>query len=254
MNFKANFKGIFNIERKFNVNLLPSELTIEDKVNVFWTSMLRLVGLLFYILMIFIAYKSNINNVIVYIMCISIVAYLIFEISSIVIISDEMKKKNFRYLVIKKDNEFYKLDKYFYDVTEKLVLQYTVKEKPITVDGIDDVIVGKKIVTEYMNSTDNITFIQTRNSSAKYYNKYISIIPFVQDTILVCLIISIAVFPCNILATICLVVSFIFISISTFRLSSKVNVNEKKDNFGKLKTAIEENFNGSLKENSNNRG
>ncbi|EKS40468.1 hypothetical protein [Staphylococcus epidermidis] len=252
MNFKANFKGIFNIEKKFNVNLLPSELTIDDKLSIFWTSMLRLVGLFLYILLISVAIVSNINDVVVYLMCICIVIYIILDISSVVIISDEMKKKNFRYLVINKDNEFYKLDKYFYDITEKLVLQYTIEEKTITVKGIDDVIEGKKIVTEFMNSTDNITFIQTRNSSDKYYNKYISVIPFLQDILLVCLILFMTAFPSDIFAIVCFILSFVLIVISTYRLSSKVNVNEKKENFEKLKTVIGQNFNDSSEENSNN--
>ncbi|MBC3072128.1 hypothetical protein QP465_07035 [Staphylococcus capitis] len=134
MNFKTNFKGLFSIEKKFNVNLLPSQLKLEDKINIFWATLMRVVGWLLYTLLIASMTEVKNNNIIIYISCILIVVLLIFDISSIFLISDDMRKKNYRYLFIKRDEEYYRLDKYFYDISDKQVLQYTVNEKDMKIE------------------------------------------------------------------------------------------------------------------------
>ncbi|MBO0376104.1 hypothetical protein JWK39_09525 [Staphylococcus capitis] len=250
MNFKTNFKGLFSIEKKFNVNLLPSQLKLEDKINIFWATLMRVVGWLLYTLLIASMTEVKNNNIIIYISCILIVVLLIFDISSIFLISDDMRKKNYRYLFIKRDEEYYRLDKYFYDISDKQVLQYTVNEKDMKIEKnngdpkIDEKekIVGKKIVTEKINSDKVNTFIQT-DSEATYSSKYITLVPIVQNIILIISIILTACFHKLWIVILCLIIYFLLNGIFTLRLSSNVNETLENNNIKQVKNKVKNHFN-----------
>ncbi|MCG3213557.1 hypothetical protein LWI30_04055 [Staphylococcus epidermidis] len=250
MNFKTNFKGLFSIEKKFNVNLLPSQLKLEDKINIFWSTLMRVVGWLLYTLLIASMTEVKNNNIIIYISCILIVVLLIFDISSIFLISDDMRKKNYRYLFIKRGEEYYRLDKFFYDISDKQVLQYTVNEKDMKTkknngDSKNDKkekIVGKKIVTEKIDSDKVNTFIQT-DSEATYSSKYITGVPIFQNIILIISIILTAYFHKHWLVIICLIVYFLINGIFTLLLSSNVNETLENNNIKQVKNEVKNHFN-----------
>ncbi|MFK4054196.1 hypothetical protein [Staphylococcus warneri] len=256
MNFKTNFKGLFSIEKKFNVNLLPSQLKLEDKTNIFGATLMRVVGWLLYTLLIASMTEVKNNNIIIYISCILIVVLLIFDISSIFLISDDMRKKNYRYLFIKRGEEYYRLDKYFYDISDKQVLQYTVNEKDMKIEKnntssenncgskIDEKekIVGKKIVTEKIDSDKVNTFIQT-DSETIYSSKYITVVPVVQNIILIISIISTACFHKLWIVILCLIIYFLLNGIFTLRLSSNVNETLENNNIKQVKNKVKNHFN-----------
>lgn len=256
MNFKTNFKGLFSIEKKFNVNLLPSQLKLEDKTNIFGATLMRVVGWLLYTLLIASMTEVKNNNIIIYISCILIVVLLIFDISSIFLISDDMRKKNYRYLFIKRGEEYYRLDKYFYDISDKQVLQYTVNEKDMKIEKnntssenncgskIDEKekIVGKKIVTEKIDSDKVNTFIQT-DSETTYSSKYITVVPVVQNIILIISIISTACFHKLWIVILCLIIYFLLNGIFTLRLSSNVNETLENNNIKQVKNKVKNHFN-----------
>ncbi|MCT2595721.1 hypothetical protein [Staphylococcus warneri] len=256
MNFKTNFKGLFSIEKKFNVNLLPSQLKLEDKINIFGATLMRVVGWLLYTLLIASMTEVKNNNIIIYISCILIVVLLIFDISSIFLISDDMRKKNYRYLFIKRGEEYYRLDKYFYDISDKQVLQYTVNEKDMKIEKnntssenncgskIDEKekIVGKKIVTEKIDSDKVNTFIQT-DSETTYSSKYITVVPVVQNIILIISIISTACFHKLWIVILCLIIYFLLNGIFTLRLSSNVNETLENNNIKQVKNKVKNHFN-----------
>lgn len=244
MNFKTNFKGLFSIEKKFNVNLLPSQLKLEDKINIFWSTLMRVVGWLLYTLLIASMTEVKNNNIIIYISCILIVVLLIFDISSIFLISDDMRKKNYRYLFIKRGEEYYRLDKFFYDISDKQVLQYTVNEKDMKIkkNNGDSNIVGKKIVTEKIDSDKVNTFIQT-DSEATYSSKYITGVPISQNIIFIISIILTAYFHKLWLVIICLIAIFCVNGIFTLILSSNVNETLENNNIEQVKNKVKNHFN-----------
>ncbi|MDO0960015.1 hypothetical protein HMPREF2649_06455 [Staphylococcus sp. HMSC063F03] len=238
MNFKTNLKGLFSIEKKFNVNLLPSQLRLEDKVNLLWTTVMRIASWLLYILLIGCMVETNINKIIIYTGCILVVVLLILDISSILLISDDMRKKNYKYLFIERDKEYHLLDKYFYDISDKQVLQYTLNEKDIEIKN-GEKIVGKKIVTEKIDNNESNEFIQT-DSESTYRSKYISIYPIVQNIILISGIFLITFQPKNLWASLVLAIYIIFNLIFTTILSLNVNKNIENKNINEIKDKLKE--------------
>lgn len=238
MNFKTNLKGLFSIEKKFNVNLLPSQLRLEDKVNLLWTTVLRIASWLLYILLIVCMIETKIIDIIIYIGCILVVVLLILDISSILLIFDDMRKKNYKYLFIKRDKEYYRLDKFFYDISDKQVLQYTLNEKGMEIKN-GEKIVGKKIVTEKIDNNEVNEFIQT-DSENTYGSKYISCFPFLQNIILISGIILITFQPKDLWASLVLAIYIIFNLILTIILSFNVNKTIENNNINEIKDKIKD--------------
>lgn len=236
MNFKTNLKGLFSIEKKFNVNLLPSQLRLEDKVNLLWTTVLRIASWLLYILLIGCMVETNINEIIIYIGCILVIVLLILDISSVLLISDDMRKKNYKYLFINRKEKYHLLDKYFYDISDKQVLQYTLDEKNMKLEN-GEKIVGKKIVTEKIDNNEANKFVQT-DSESTYRSKYISICPIVQNIILIVGIIVIAIWPKNLWAILVLITYIITNLVLTTILSSNVNKTIENNNINEIEDKI----------------
>ncbi|MEX3426384.1 hypothetical protein QJ847_06670 [Staphylococcus hominis] len=238
MNFKTNLKGLFSIEKKFNVNLLPSQLRLEDKVNLLWTTVLRIASWLLYILLIGCMVETNINEIIIYIGCILVIVLLILDISSVLLISDDMRKKNYKYLFINRNEKYHLLDKYFYDISDKQVLQYTLDEKEMELEN-GEKIVGKKIVTEKIDNNEANKFVQT-DSESTYRSKYISICPIVQNIILIVGIIVIAIWPKNLWAILVLITYIITNLVLTTILSSNVNKTIENNNINEIEDKIKQ--------------
>jgi len=103
-------------------------------------------------------------------------------------------------------------------------------------------IVGKKIVTEKINSDKVNTFIQT-DSEATYSSKYITLVPIVQNIILIISIILTACFHKLWIVILCLIIYFLLNGIFTLRLSSNVNETLENNNIKQVKNKVKNHFN-----------
>ena len=92
MKVSGNFKGIFSVEKKFNVNLLPTQLTNINKGDLITCTFLHIMAFTFYVTFVFnIIINDNFKSYISIASLLGITLLCYFSISSILILSDEMK-------------------------------------------------------------------------------------------------------------------------------------------------------------------
>ena len=189
MKVSGNFKGIFSVEKKFNVNLLPTQLTNINKGDLITCTFLHIMAFTFYVTFVFnIIINDNFKSYISIASLLGITLYVIFSISSILILSDEMKKFNKIYSFVYRNEEYYKLDRHYYDITEKQIITYTTetREKKIGKSSNDKIKVSE-VVTEFLNNKDKYEIIQTKNENV-YSNCRIDKLPILQILITITLL------------------------------------------------------------------
>ena len=143
----------------------------------------------FYVTFVFnIIINDNFKSYISIASLLGITLYVIFSISSILILSDEMKKFNKIYSFVYRNEEYYKLDRHYYDITEKQIITYTTetREKKIGKSSNDKIKVSE-VVTEFLNNKDKYEIIQTKNENV-YSNCRIDKLPILQILITITLL------------------------------------------------------------------
>ena len=104
----------------------------------------------FYVTFVFnIIINDNFKSYISIASLLGITLYVIFSISSILILSDEMKKFNKIYSFVYRNEEYYKLDRHYYDITEKQIITYTTETREKIGKSSNDKIKVSEVVTEF---------------------------------------------------------------------------------------------------------
>lgn len=189
MKLSGNLKGIFSFEKKFNVNLLPKQLTNINRGDLITSTFLHIIAFTLYVTFVFnIIINDNFKSYISIASLSGIILYVIFSISSIIILSDEMKKFNKIYSFVCRNNEYYKLDRHYYDITEKQIITYTTETREKKIDKSNNgVIKVSEVVTEFLNNKDTYKIIKTKNENT-YSNNKINVLPFVQIIVTIILL------------------------------------------------------------------
>lgn len=239
MKVSGNFKGIFSVEKKFNVNLLPTQLTNINKGDLITCTFLHIMAFTFYVTFVFnIIINDNFKSYISIASLLGITLYVIFSISSILILSDEMKKFNKIYSFVYRNEEYYKLDRHYYDITEKQIITYTTetREKKIGKSSNDKIKVSE-VVTEFLNNKDKYEIIQTKNENV-YSNCRIDKLPLLQILITITLLFFSFNYPkLNIIYIILGALIPVYIGWS---LAVNIKKNQEEDNINNIIKALKE--------------
>ncbi|QLK86889.1 hypothetical protein [Staphylococcus sp. 17KM0847] len=172
----GDLKGLFKFEKKFNTDLMPAKLSVEDISDLILFLCFQIISFLLILINIIFTKKDN------FLMWLDLIIIGVFLLCSLAIFSifkDDIERHNLRYLFYKElktqngegesvvSNEprkVYKIDRYFYDITEKKTIQYTLKEEVKGADEKNDLKFNARYVkTRLLENDNSYELIETFN-------------------------------------------------------------------------------------------
>ncbi|MCD8763058.1 hypothetical protein [Staphylococcus hominis] len=160
MKINAKYKDYLGIEKRFNESLMPYKLDSNDIMNLIFLITLQLGGSLYFIVQLF-SYKPNFNFLGNFGYIIIGLYDLIFAFGITFVLMECMKEKNKTFLFIKRGNEFFKVNKYFYDIADTQTIQYAKTNKLYEVQS--EKIEIENFYTEIIDQTKEIEMIKSKN-------------------------------------------------------------------------------------------
>ncbi|MBM0846778.1 hypothetical protein ACUW92_000992 [Staphylococcus epidermidis] len=249
MKVLGDLKGLLKFEKKFNTDLMPAKLSIEDISNLTLFLCFQIISFLLISLNVATSFAKN-NIELILTDLITIIIFLVCSLTIFLIFSDDIKRHNSRYLffkdIIKQNSgegnnsekqEVFKVDKYFYDITEKKTIQYTLKENTSETNDLNFNV--RYIKTKLLENENEYELIETSNEE-KYKIWIFMTVSIVQ--IISCTIsLGLSHFERieNIIALIAIHSIPIIVSVLCLIILGKIiNFNAEKDNISKIKKEL----------------
>ncbi|KTT58899.1 hypothetical protein [Staphylococcus epidermidis] len=192
MKIIGKYKDYFGFEKRLNENLMPTKIKFNDIMNLILLTICVFFGVFTYVVQLtYLKDKFNFFDLYNY----SIIAIfdLMLSIASVLLVLELMKRKNAIFLFIKRKDGFHKLDKYYFDITDKQTIQYKKENSDITlqVDGNKEEIISEHFYTEVLDHTNKIEMIKTKNKEEYHlYSIFVLYIAKAVSSIVIALLLN----------------------------------------------------------------